>query len=68
MSSILVWGTKIPHAVGQLNLCATATEDFMLQTPSSETREVRAETREQPPLAATRESPHAAVKSPHGQK
>ena len=34
------WARKIPHATGQLSLCATTTEARVLLSPYSATREV----------------------------
>ena len=57
------WSGKIPHAVGQLSLCATTTVSWVPQSPCSITREATAmkspcaANREQPSLAVTRESP-----------
>ena len=67
------WSGKIPQATGQLSPRATTAAAPVLQTPESTTREtttVRSlwtTTGEQPPLAATRESPGAAVKTQHNQ-
>jgi len=67
--SIDSWSRKIPHVMKQLRLWATNTE-----APCSETREATSmrspcsTAREKPPLTATRESPHAARKTHHGQK
>ena len=62
------WSKKILHATEQLSLCAEATEP-VLWIPCSVTkggmarRSPRTTAGEQPPLATTRESPHAATKT-----
>ena len=76
------WFGKIPHTLGQLRLCTTATDPDLwspratttkIHAPWSlcSTREaiaIRNSPREQPLLSTTRESLYAAMKNPRSQK
>ena len=67
------WSGKIPHAAEQLSPCATTTEparlEPVLHNKRSHCNEKPAHHNEgQPPLTATRESPHAAMKTQCSQK
>ena len=55
------WSSKIPRAAGQRSLCSVAT-DVPKGTCSSTGEATAVRAGEQPPLSATRESPHAATK------
>ena len=63
------WSRKIPYAVEQLSLCATAPETRVPWSPCSAVKEAtsmrspRITTREWPLLAAARESPHISEDS-----
>ena len=67
------WSGKIPHAAGQLGLCATTTEPARLE-PVFRNKRGRDSERpahrdeEWPPLAAARESPRTEMKTQHSQK
>ena len=69
------WGTKIPHAAGQLSLCAATTEPTCSRAQAPQLESLRATTTEPtcsaarvPQLerspCATTKSPRAAVKDP----
>ena len=67
------WSGKIPHATEQLSLCATTTEacaprSCAPQQEKSLQWEARAPQWRVAPRAATRESPHAAMKTQSSQK
>ena len=76
----LPWSRQISHSLGQLGPCATTQspraatiEARTPQTPSSARedtakRSLGTETREQPPISATRESPSTLTKTQHSQK
>ena len=53
------WSGKIPHAMGQLTLCATTTEPMFCNKSSSR----RTATKEWPLPASTRESPCTATET-----
>ena len=65
--SIPGWGTKIPHAAGQLSLCATTTEptrhNEREKNPHATTREKPTCCRKQREARAATKSPHAATKT-----
>ena len=65
--SIPGWGTKIPHAIGQLNLCATTREAHMLQLLSPCTLQPVLPSKRSP-CTATSKSPCAPKKTQHSQK
>ena len=65
--SIPGWGTKIPHAVGQLILCATTREAHMLQLLSPCTLQPVLPSKRSP-CTATSKSPCAPKKTQHSQK
>ena len=62
--SIPDWGTKIPHASGQLSLCAAATESVRSGACVPQLLSLRAATTE--PAPQLERSPCAAAKDPTG--